>query len=128
MHSMSSIMFAISEKKVFISLPDLRGHLRYCHQLASIVVGLPIRKLLHFNLLLWYHWANWNHTWKECLLDASLESLSVLLYDQKCTKETRSPKKSKVCVHIYRYKLLIVHFYDDFCKKIPFRSIHNVIM
>ena len=29
-----------------------------CHHLASIV----FRKFLHFNLLLWNHWADWNQT------------------------------------------------------------------
>jgi hypothetical protein len=33
---------------------------KYCHHLACVVVIVDDRKLFHFNLLLWNHWANWN--------------------------------------------------------------------
>jgi hypothetical protein len=46
-----------------ISSTDLKGHVGYCHHLASVVgvgtvmVLVVIHKLLHFNLLFW------NQTW-----------------------------------------------------------------
>jgi hypothetical protein len=50
----------ISSKKLTqFSSPDPKGHVRYCHHLASVVVS----KIIHFNLLLWNHLANWNQTW-----------------------------------------------------------------
>jgi hypothetical protein len=47
--------------------------------LSSFVV---IHKLLHFNFLLWNHWANWNQSWYECLLDGPLQSLWFFFIDQ----------------------------------------------
>ena len=50
----------ISSKKLTqFSSPDPKGHVRYCHHLASVVIS----KIIHFNLLLWNHLANWNQTW-----------------------------------------------------------------
>jgi len=50
----------ISSKKLTqFSSPVPKGHVRYCHHLASVVVS----KIIHFNLLLWNHLANWNQTW-----------------------------------------------------------------
>jgi hypothetical protein len=40
------------------SSPDPKGHVSYCHHLASV------RK--HFNLLLENHWSKWDQTWQEC--------------------------------------------------------------
>ena len=49
-----------------ISLTDLKGHVGYCHHLASgvgvgaVMVLVVVHKLLHFNLLLC------SQTWNEC--------------------------------------------------------------
>ena len=41
-----------------------------------------VHKHLHFNLLLWNHWANWNQIWKECSLEGPLP---IFFVDQKYT-------------------------------------------
>jgi hypothetical protein len=46
-----------------------------------------VRKLLHFNLLLWYHLVNWTQTWQEWSLDVPMQSVCFFV-DQKYTKET----------------------------------------
>ena len=54
--------------------------------------------------------------------------------DEKYTKETRGPNVSTWCVHINRYKLLIVHlfliriFCNAFRKNIPFININTITM
>ena len=39
-----------------------KGHVRYCHHLASVVRPLTFS---YFNLLLWNNWAKWNQTWQK---------------------------------------------------------------
>jgi hypothetical protein len=46
-----------------------------------------------FDLLL-KHWANWNKTWWECLLDGPIKSLGIF-YWSTFMKKTRDPKVSK---------------------------------
>ena len=46
----------------FFSSPDPKGHVRYCHHLASVVRPLTFS---YFNLLLWNNWAKWNQTWQK---------------------------------------------------------------
>ena len=107
---MSSIMFVVSGENVFISLPDPKVHVRYCHHWTCVVVvGVLIFKLLHFNLLLLNH------------LDPNLEEMFIgwfptkswgFFVDQKYKKETRDPDVStRVCPYIYRYKLFIAHLF-----------------
>jgi hypothetical protein len=46
----------------FFSSPDPKGHVRYCHHLASVVRPLTSS---YFNLLLWNNLAKWNQTWQK---------------------------------------------------------------
>ena len=46
----------------FFSSPDPKGHVRYCHHLASVVRPLTFS---YFNLLLWNNLAKWNQTWQK---------------------------------------------------------------
>ena len=46
---------------LLFSSPDLKGHVSYCHHLASVVC--PSK---HFNLLLENHGSKWDQTWQEC--------------------------------------------------------------
>jgi hypothetical protein len=48
-----------------------KGHVSFCHHLASIVR----RKLSHLNLLLWNHWTKLNQTWQGWSLGGSLSKL-----------------------------------------------------
>jgi hypothetical protein len=57
-----------------------KGHVSFCHHLASVVRG----KLSHFNLLLRNHWANCNQTLVEWSLDGPLP---------KCVRWSRLPTK-----------------------------------
>jgi hypothetical protein len=45
----------------FFSSPDPKGHVRYCHHLASVVRPLTFS---YFNLLLWNNLAKWNQSWQ----------------------------------------------------------------
>jgi hypothetical protein len=45
---------SINTSTCLISSPDPKGHLRYCHHLASVVRLLTFS---YFNLLLWNNWA-----------------------------------------------------------------------
>ena len=55
----------------FFSSPDPKGHVRYCHHLASVVrrlssvVRRPSVNFSYFNLLLWNNWTKWNQTWQK---------------------------------------------------------------
>lgn len=56
-----------------------------------------------------------------------------MLFKQKYTKETRTPKVSKGYVYIYWYIFYcsIVFsrgFLNDFLQKIPFKNVHDIIM
>ena len=55
------LVFVLLHSPLFSSL-DTKGHVRYCHHLASVVV-IVIRKFIHFNLLLLNNLANCNQTW-----------------------------------------------------------------
>jgi hypothetical protein len=44
-------VFFVNLWMFFFSILDPKCHVRYCHHLASIH--------LHFHLLLWNHWTNW---------------------------------------------------------------------
>jgi hypothetical protein len=48
---------------LIFSSPDPKGHVSYCHHLASVV---------RLYILLWNHWANLNQTWPESSLGGSL--------------------------------------------------------
>jgi hypothetical protein len=48
----------------FFSSPDPKGHVRYCHHLAS-VVRRPSVNFSYFNLLLWNNWTKLNQTWQK---------------------------------------------------------------
>jgi hypothetical protein len=57
-------------KSPFFSSPDPKGHVRYCHHLASVVrpssvVRRPSVNFSYFNLLLWNNWTKWNQTWQK---------------------------------------------------------------
>jgi hypothetical protein len=69
-----------------------------------------IRKLLHFNLLLQNHWANWNQTWYECSLDDPLQSLCFLLI-RSTQKKQEGQSCQKMCINLHIYKLFIVHLF-----------------
>ena len=52
------------------SSPDPKGHVRYCHHLASVVrpssvVRRPSVNFSYFNLLLWNNWTKWNQIWQK---------------------------------------------------------------
>ena len=49
-----------------------KGHVSFCHHLASVVVR---RKLSHLNLLLWNSWTKLNQTWQGWSLGESLSKL-----------------------------------------------------
>jgi len=106
---MSPIMFAISEKKVFISLPDLRGHLRYFinwrpSSSASPSVNFyiliffsdttgPIETILGRNVY-------WMHPWK----------VYPFCYMTRSAQKKQEAQKSQKCVCIYigiNYQLFI---------------------
>jgi hypothetical protein len=44
--------------QMIFSSPDPKGHVRYCHHLASV-------NFSYFNLLLWNYWSKWNQTWQK---------------------------------------------------------------
>ena len=49
-----------------------KGHVSFCHHLAS---GVVRRKLSHLNLLLWNCWTKLNQTWQGWSLGGSLSKL-----------------------------------------------------
>jgi hypothetical protein len=67
--SWCEIIILNSRKKLFLFIflfstsADPKGHVRYCH---SLPVHVVICKLLHFNFLVWNHWANWNQAFLGC--------------------------------------------------------------
>jgi hypothetical protein len=60
----------------FSSSPGLKGYVRYCYHLGSVVV---VRKLLHLNLLLGNYWVNWNQLGRNVYFDGPLKVRVFLL-------------------------------------------------
>ena len=78
----------INRNNVFHSFPDqeitcppcflahlAKGHVSFCHHLASVRPSVVRRKLSHFNLLIRNHWANCNQTLVEWSMDGPLPKL-----------------------------------------------------
>ena len=61
----------------FISSPDPKGQVSYCHHLASVVVVRSPSYIVNFfkNLLLWKYKTNGNQTWSESSLGCLVSKL-----------------------------------------------------
>ena len=84
------------------SVPSLahltKGHVSFCHHLASVVR----RKLSHLNLLLRNHWANCDQTLVEWSLDGPLPKLCpVIPISNQYGRQAKNRKKGD--------EILIVH-------------------
>ena len=80
-----------------------KGHVSFCHHLASVVCPSVIRrKLSHFNLLLRNHWPNCNQTLLEWFLDGPLPKLCpVIATSNQDGHQAKNRKKGD--------EILIVH-------------------
>jgi hypothetical protein len=74
----------------FGSSPGLKGYVRYCYHLGSVVV---VRKLLHLNLLLGNYWVNWNQLGRNVYFDGPLKVHVFLLM-----RNTQKKQEAQRCI------------------------------
>ena len=75
---MTSVLLGSSvlwDWRIVCSSPD-PGHVSFCYHWASVVrPSSSVVNLLHFNFLLWNHWANLDQTWMGWSLGGPLSEL-----------------------------------------------------
>jgi hypothetical protein len=122
MHSLSTIMF-VAPGNCFISLPDPKGDVRYCHHLVSVVA------ICYFCILIFFSKSTGPIGTK-----LGRKFYGVFLLMRSTQKRNKRPKGVNKGLSIYTgiHYLLFICFYEDFCnvfcKKVHFRNIHNVII
>ena len=57
------------------SSPEPKAQVGYCHRAQSVVHLSSVRKLSHFQLLLWNRWTEFNETWQDARSQRPLPSL-----------------------------------------------------
>ena len=96
--------------------------------LVSVII-VVVCKFLHFNLLLWNRYSNWNQAWQECSLDGPLQNVCFFFMMKNPLQNKWTEDSLKVCslcgAFIFQpifmifsyvhYKVLFIYYTNRFC-------------
>ena len=80
---MPSIIYRLSTVNRIFSSHEPKARVTYCHSALSVVRPSLWHKLLHFGLLLWNRWADFNETWQKARSQRPLPSLCFSGWSEK---------------------------------------------
>jgi hypothetical protein len=104
----------------FGSSPGLKGYVRYCYHLGSVVV---VRKLLHLNLLLGNYWVNWNQLGRNVYFDGPLKVHVFLLM-----RNTQKKQEAQRCIlFLFVERLFSINLGVGFFLYVPYTSLVSYI-